>query len=77
MKKTHRYDESYSLNPSVKLWHLAAFAVGCRAVTGLVPRALFIGKQYSVLKAQGLYYISGILSTSLKNPAILRVCVIS
>ena len=63
MKKTHRYDESYSLNPSVKLWHLAAFAVGCRAVTGLVPRALFIGKQYSVLKAQGLYYISGILST--------------
>ena len=26
MKKTHRYDESYSLNPSVKLWHLAALS---------------------------------------------------
>ena len=27
--------------PSVKLWHLT-FTAGCRAVTGLVPRALFM-----------------------------------
>lgn len=27
--------------PSVKLWHLTVSA-GCRAVTGLVPRALFM-----------------------------------